>query len=169
MSYQSTRTIFYVIILILSLLHVLLSFFTIADYTSNKQVVIYVYNIPTGLISLGQFIFICVLLGFNNRPNSTHRLATSRSHFISAIVFSFLWLGCGILMSIISWVATSDKSVFSSETRSVRIVILIFQTIFEFMMYIISVTLIVLIYEKSKANVYGLQGNIAYKPKEDMA
>ncbi|KAF9467429.1 hypothetical protein BDZ94DRAFT_1038292 [Collybia nuda] len=60
-----------------------------------------VYGTITGLVATMTWIWMSVLIAYNNRPASIHNLTRSSSHFISNIVFAATWLVLAITLTIL--------------------------------------------------------------------
>ncbi|KAI0796984.1 hypothetical protein C8Q75DRAFT_729802 [Abortiporus biennis] len=95
-TFQSTRTFLYVFVHLLSTANIVFSSLTIGLRFGR-----FFFLDNTGLYSVivsgVQFIWIAVLLGFNNRPNSEWWFAKTRTHVYSFIFFSLLWIASAIL------------------------------------------------------------------------
>jgi len=107
-----------------------------------------------------QFIWMSVLLGFNNKPTSKHRLCTIKSHFISIAVFTVEWLTVAILLSI-SAPLNCEADPEASETPPQWFCpIGILGSVFGWILFLVFTATMLLLY--AKARRWGSSTNVAH-------
>lgn len=94
---QLKRTPLYSLALFTSVLQSFFGF--LASFTDGKSPLMYVFGKIAGSLSIATWLWLGVLLRFNNKPVSTHPLTRSFAHFVSFVLLSLVWLALGIMLA----------------------------------------------------------------------
>jgi len=100
MKESTIRTILYSLGLVLAAAEAPLGFLlALTSWTTPYGNLSYVFGLLSGILGSIVFVWTCVLLICNNRPNSTNALCQLQAHMISAYILAGLWFCTAILLT----------------------------------------------------------------------
>ncbi|RDB17194.1 hypothetical protein Hypma_001845 [Hypsizygus marmoreus] len=94
---SKARTTFYSLTLAAAVLETAFGF--LAAFTVQVSLYMWIFTLMSGIASGITWIWVSVLLSYNNRPLSSHTLARASTHFISFVVFTAAWLAISIMIT----------------------------------------------------------------------
>ncbi|CAA7263327.1 unnamed protein product [Cyclocybe aegerita] len=74
-------------------------FGTLAGFVNGRSPHLWIFGKLAGGLSVFTWVWIAILLHFNDRPQSTNPLCRSYAHFGSFAVFGGVWLAVGIMLA----------------------------------------------------------------------
>ncbi|KAF9452122.1 hypothetical protein P691DRAFT_805649 [Macrolepiota fuliginosa MF-IS2] len=148
---QLKRTPFYILALFTAGLQSLFGFF--ASFIDGRSSLLYVFGKVAGSLSIVTWVWIGLLLRFNNKSLSTHALTRSLAHFTSFVILSLIWLAIGIMLA--------TQAVHECSTKTLWCTAASFSTALAFLTSTFSEIAALLIWLGSKRTGAGLSVNVA--------
>jgi len=165
MSYYTLRTTAYSLILVLSTGEFAFSAMTLLFNVLDFHIsFLNPFSAIAIAMSLTQSIWICTLLGYNNKPRTSHSLSQSKTHLTSCVVFGLIWLGLSVWISvdIPTWCETDYVfGIMSSCDLAIT------ETALCWLLWSISTSMSIMIFQNSKH--YGLDANISIDSKTHLS
>ncbi|KAF9045298.1 hypothetical protein BJ165DRAFT_1404513 [Panaeolus papilionaceus] len=151
------RTPFYSLALFTALLQSV--FGTLAGFVNGNSPFLWIFGKLAGGLSIATWIWLGVLLRYNNRPLSGHPLCRSLAHFISLTVFGVVWLAVGIMLA--------SQMPWECNAKTLWCAAASFSSALAFCTSLFSFTASILVYRAANSSGAGLAVNVAQADRKE--